>query len=111
MLLKRPFVLSVLILYVAFSVCPAQSAAEHATRSAKDIHQRILTLDAHVDIAGAEYATEKLDPGIDHPKLKCDLVKMEKGGVDGVFLVFPCGKGVRVLRKRRTNSASSIRKA
>ena len=53
---------------------------------AKVIHKKALTLDSHVDILNAKYATEALDPGIDNPKLKCDLVKMKKGGVDGVFL-------------------------
>jgi membrane dipeptidase len=72
----------------------AASEAELLARAA-EIHERILTLDTHVDIEGAEYATEKLDPGIDHPKLKCDLVKMEKGHVDGVFLVVFVGQGKR----------------
>lgn len=50
------------------------------------IHENALTIDTHVDIPDTNYATEALDPGIDNPKLKCDLVKMNKGGVDGVFL-------------------------
>jgi len=50
------------------------------------IHENALTIDTHVDIPDTNYATEALDPGIDNPKLKCDLVKMDKGGVDGVFL-------------------------
>ena len=28
--------------------------------------------------------TEEVDPGIDHPRLRCDLTKMERGGMDGV---------------------------
>jgi membrane dipeptidase len=62
---------------------------------AKQIHERVLTIDSHVDIAGARYATEGLDPGIDHPRLRCDLVKMEQGGVDGVFLAVYVGQGKR----------------
>ncbi len=50
------------------------------------IHKKALILDTHVDILNARYATKARDPGIDNPKLKCDLVKMNKGGVDGVFL-------------------------
>lgn len=53
---------------------------------ARQIHARALTLDTHVDIAGPQYATPQLDPGIEQPRLKCDLVKMVAGGVDGVFL-------------------------
>ena len=72
-------------------------AANEATLAAKadQLHARVLTLDSHVDIAGAQYATERLDPGIDHPRLKCDLVKMAQGGVDGVFLVVYVGQGRR----------------
>jgi len=72
-------------------------AANDASLAAKaeQIHERVVTLDSHVDIAGAQYATEKLDPGIDHPRLKCDLVKMARGGVDGVFLVVYVGQGPR----------------
>ena len=101
----RPVAVSVLMLPAASSVCPAQPPAESTSGSspaeeqlagvARAIHRRVLTLDTHVDIAGAEYATEKLDPGIDHPKLKCDLVKMEKGEVDGVFLVVYVRQGRR----------------
>ena len=53
---------------------------------AKFIHEKVLTLDSHVDIPSMQYPTGAFDPGVDNPKLKCDLVKMDKGGVDGVFL-------------------------
>ncbi len=61
---------------------------------AKAIHERALTLDTHVDIKLA-YATAELDPGTDNPKLKCDLVKMNKGEVDGVFLIVYVKQGQR----------------
>ncbi|HUT93118.1 MAG TPA: dipeptidase [Thermoguttaceae bacterium] len=79
----------------------AQSESAGATldaslaAKAESLHERVLTLDSHVDIAGAQYATDQLDPGIDHPKLKCDLVKMAQGGVDGVFLAVYIGQGPR----------------
>jgi membrane dipeptidase len=52
---------------------------------AKAIHEKAITLDSHVDIGGADYATEKLDPGLPTNR-KCDLPKMKAGGLDGVFL-------------------------
>ena len=52
---------------------------------AKAIHEKALTIDTHVDIGGANYATPALDPG-GPTNLKCDLVKMKAGGLDGVFL-------------------------
>jgi len=61
--------------------------------AAKRIHREAITIDTHVDIAGVQYATEKLDPGIDNSRLKCDLVKMVQGGVDAVFLAVWTGQG------------------
>ena len=50
---------------------------------AKAIHARSITIDTHVDIPGTNYATLALDPGT-LTNLKCDLVKMKAGGLDGV---------------------------
>jgi membrane dipeptidase len=52
---------------------------------AKAIHAKALTIDTHVDISGANYATPALDPG-GPTDLKCDLPKMKAGGLDAVFL-------------------------
>ena len=60
-------------------------------KKAKAIHERILTIDTHVDIGGADYATPKLDPG-GPTNLKCDLPKMKAGGLDGVFLAVFVGQ-------------------
>jgi membrane dipeptidase len=87
MFVKQFNVLSLVVLPIAFLGCTRQLAAEQEIiKRAKLIHEKVLTLDSHVDIPGSGYATEAFDPGIDNPKLKCDLVKMDKGGVDGVFL-------------------------
>jgi len=87
MFVKQFSVLSLIVLPIAFFGCTRQLAAgQEIVERAKLIHEKVLTLDTHVDIPGSRYATEAFDPGIDHPKLKCDLVKMNKGGVDGVFL-------------------------
>ncbi len=64
----------------------AMAQAENLYARAQSIHQRALTLDSHVDIPGAGYGTGELDPGINNPRLRCDLVKMEMGGMDAVFL-------------------------
>jgi membrane dipeptidase len=58
---------------------------------AKAIHEKAITLDTHVDIGGANYATEKLDPGGPTSR-KCDLPKMKAGGLDGVFLAAYVGQ-------------------
>ena len=65
----------------------AQQSVENQILSRSAIiHKEVLTLDSHVDIREGTYATARLDPGIDHPELRCDLVKMEQGGMDAVFL-------------------------
>ncbi|MDD4266864.1 MAG: dipeptidase [Pirellulales bacterium] len=67
--------------------CAERTAAdEPLLAKARQVHAAALTLDTHVDIAGPQYATGQLDPGIEQPRLRCDLVKMVAGGVDGVFL-------------------------
>jgi membrane dipeptidase len=58
---------------------------------ARAIHAKALTIDTHVDISGASYATPALDPG-GPTNLKCDLVKMKAGGLDGVFLAVYVGQ-------------------
>ncbi len=52
---------------------------------AKAIHAAAITIDTHVDIGGANYATPALDPGLPTNR-KCDLPKMKAGGLDAVFL-------------------------
>jgi len=79
----------------ASAVAPLQDRTREEERlmaEAKKIHQDAITLDSHVDIGGARYATPDMDPGIENPRLKCDLVKMRKGGMDGVFLAVYVGQ-------------------
>ena len=69
-----------------------QSPADAALLAkAKAIHEKAITIDTHVDIGGADYATAKLDPGGPTSR-KCDLPKMKAGGLDGVFLAAYVGQ-------------------
>lgn len=78
---------SLTILLLTFSInAQTNLTQEEVLEKAKDIHEKAIVLDTHVDIPGNKYATPECDPGIDNPDLRCDLVKMKKGGVDGVFL-------------------------
>jgi microsomal dipeptidase-like Zn-dependent dipeptidase len=86
MFFKRLTSLLLVALLIIFAGCSQQITEQQIISRAKVIHKKALTLDTHVDILNARYATKARDPGIDNPKLKCDLVKMNKGGVDGVFL-------------------------
>jgi membrane dipeptidase len=78
---KQLFVLLSLSL-LALSAC--------STPEPVDVHLEAITIDTHVDI-GRDYATAEVDPGIDHPELRCDLTKMQNGGMDGVFLAVYVG--------------------
>ena len=93
-MLIKPALLCVCFLLVVALGAMAQSAppSDPLVAKALAIHQRALTLDTHVDIGGANYATPALDPG-GTTNLKCDLTKMEKGGLDGVFLAVFVGQG------------------
>ncbi|MBW8042408.1 MAG: membrane dipeptidase [Planctomycetes bacterium] len=87
MFFKQFSALSLAVLSLSLFGCSQRLAADQEiVDRAKLIHKEALTLDTHVDIPDVGYATEAFDPGIDHPKLKCDLVKMSRGGMDGVFL-------------------------
>jgi len=94
MLIKPALFCVFLLLGVALGAM-AQSAppsSDPLVAKALAIHQRAITLDTHVDIGGANYATPALDPG-GTTNLKCDLTKMEKGGLDGAFLAVYVGQG------------------
>ena len=96
MFFKRLTVLLLIAPAITFAGGSRQSmAGQEIFDRAKLIHEKALTLDTHVDILNAKYATEALDPGIDNPRLKCDLVKMKKGGVDSVFLAICAGQRKR----------------
>jgi membrane dipeptidase len=97
MFFKRTFNLLLAVIFLTASAgCSHHLSEQEIIAKAAAIHKKALTLDTHVDIKPL-YATKELDPGVDNPELKCDLVKMDKGGVDGVFLA------VYVAQKQRND--------
>ncbi len=92
---RKTISLLLLLIPALFFACSQQLTEDQIIATATDLHMRALTLDTHVDIPGAEYATEDMDPGIDNPQLRCDLIKMERGGLDGVFLAVFVGQRER----------------
>ncbi len=92
---KRLICLSLAGLPIIFAGCSQKMTEQQIINTANMIHKKALTLDSHVDILNAIYATKACDPGIDNPRLKCDLVKMNKGCVDGVFLAVFVGQKKR----------------
>lgn len=111
MALSRGSIGLLLVTILLSARCLAKSPSEaQILATAREIHRRALTLDTHVDIAGTQYATRKLDPGIDNPRLRCDLVKMEKGGMDGVFLAIWVRQGKRDAEAYRRAHDTAIAK-
>jgi membrane dipeptidase len=93
----RNFTLLVVILttFFSFSGC---SGSEDLTEKAKDIHDKILTIDSHTDtplwfVRGEFDLTERHDPREHGSKL--DLPRMAEGGLDGVFFAAFIGQGER----------------
>ena len=85
MLKKSLFFILLIVVFTNFA-CSQQLSEQEVINKAKTIHEKAFTLDTHVDIPGATYATPELDPGTENTRLKCNLPFMEKGGLDGVFL-------------------------
>lgn len=62
-----------------------------AEDSARVLHDRVLTLDTHIDI-NPGYATYRLDPG-GFTRAQADLPKMRAGGLDAAFFIVYVGQG------------------
>jgi membrane dipeptidase len=88
---------SALICCAVLTAC-AHSAAVTATpdaamiERARGIHERVLTIDTHVDISPANFRADTLNYASQLPRTQVDLVKMEKGGLDGAFLIVYVGQ-------------------
>lgn len=61
---------------------------------ARAIHERVMTLDTHVDILEDMMENPALDPGT-LTESQVDLVKMEQGGLDAVFFSVYTSQGPR----------------
>jgi len=59
---------------------------------ARAIHDRVLTIDTHVDIAPANFRADTLNYATRLPRTQVDLVKMEEGGLDAAFLIVYVGQ-------------------
>jgi len=82
------------VLLAAAALVQAQSkmSEEEIVAKARAIHDRAISIDTHVDIGGANYATPAMDPGTRTTR-KNDLVKMNEGGLKAVFLAVFVGQG------------------
>ena len=59
---------------------------------ARAIHDRVLTLDTHVDINPAQFRRDTVNYVTGVPRNQVDLPKMEAGGLDAAFLIVYVGQ-------------------
>ncbi len=59
---------------------------------ARGIHERVLTIDTHVDINPANFRSDTVNYATKLPRTQVDITKMEEGGLDGAFLVVYVGQ-------------------
>ena len=88
----RTLMMSILLIF--YFACSRQMTEEKILAKANEIHEKIVTLDTHVDIP-LNFATEELNLGTRLERRKVDLVKMKEGGLDGVFFAVFVGQGER----------------
>lgn len=77
--------------FASLIVSPALAQTESdLTVQARLIHQRVMTIDTHVDIP-FDFATGEVDPAV-RPGAQVDLQKMEDGGLDAAFFIVYVGQ-------------------
>ena len=72
---------------------PPEMTEEQLMAQAREIHERVLTIDTHDDIP-SNFATEEVDPG-KRGDQQVDLVKMKEGGLDAGFFIVYVGQTKR----------------
>ncbi len=91
---NRPLAQPLIAAVFCIALQASLAMADESVTRARALHQRFVSIDAHVDIP-ADFATETADPG-QETNGKIDLPKMDRGGLTGaVFAVF-------VPQKKRT---------
>jgi membrane dipeptidase len=88
--------------------CVGATREEADVARAREIHDRVLTLDTHVDIP-FNYATDEVDPGV-RGRAQVDLPKMREGGLDAAFFIVYVGQGPRTPEGNTNAVASAMTK-
>ncbi|MBL4894392.1 MAG: dipeptidase [Emcibacter sp.] len=77
--------------------------------TAQAIHERVMTIDSHVDISSDYTYEPEFDPG-QMTDMKVDLPKMEKGGLDAAFFVVYVGQTARTEENYAAAKKDAVRK-
>ncbi len=107
---RTPFRLSVLFLStVLLAACTTEEMTEdEILATAREIHERVLTIDTHDDIP-SNFATEEVDPGV-RGERKVDIPKMVEGGLDVAFFVVYVGQTERTPENYEKAKADAMTK-
>lgn len=82
------------ILAAALMACSPKASDDASTAdNVQAIHDRVMTMDTHVDISPANFKAGEANYATRLPRTQVDLDKMEKGGLDAVWLVVYTGQG------------------
>jgi membrane dipeptidase len=72
---------------------PGEAGEEDVVERAREIHERVLSIDTHIDIP-FDFATDEVDPGV-RGRFQNDLPKMREGGLDAAYFIVYVGQGER----------------
>jgi membrane dipeptidase len=93
MLRSSRFVAAAALALASPSAALAQAGGDDAlVARARGIHERVLTLDTHVDINTSNFTLEGPNYGQRLPRTQVDVAKMELGGLDAAFLIVYVGQ-------------------
>ncbi|MEK0431565.1 MAG: hypothetical protein RL139_1369 [Gemmatimonadota bacterium] len=90
-----PLSIRVRVLLTVAGLAPALLRAQDDAAliaRARGIHERVLTLDTHVDINPAQFRRDTVNYVTGVPRNQVDLPKMEAGGLDAAFLIVYVGQ-------------------
>lgn len=87
---------------------PEERAERALTTRATAIHERVLTLDSHIDIP-LNFATRAVDPGVSGD-FQVDLPKMRAGGLDAGFFIVYVGQTERTPENEAQAKADAMTK-
>jgi membrane dipeptidase len=91
-LLVAALALHTLVLPAALLAQPRANDAPAMVARARAIHERVMTLDTHVDISPANFAATGPNYAQKLPRTQVDIAKMEEGGLDAAFLIVYVGQ-------------------
>ena len=87
---------------------PEERAERALAARAAAIHERVLTLDTHIDVP-LNFATRAVDPGV-AGDFQVDLPKMRAGGLDAGFFVVSVGQTARTPENEAQARADAMTK-